>query len=137
MLNYILYKYIIYNLSFQQDSPRFLHPAPPTTRCSTGASACILRHRFRFASSMCFSPCATSIPLRFISVAGIRQMPAKTQKNSLLHASMQRLIFLCLFWRLAQSFRAVYSITEATRPDPTVRPPSRIANVRPCSIATG
>ena len=30
-----------------------------------------------------------------------------------------------------------YSITVATRPDPTVRPPSRIANVRPCSIATG
>ena len=25
----------------------------------------------------------------------------------------------------------------ATRPDPTVRPPSRIANVRPCSIAIG
>ena len=30
-----------------------------------------------------------------------------------------------------------YSITVATRPDPTVRPPSRIANVRPCSIAIG
>ena len=25
----------------------------------------------------------------------------------------------------------------ATRPDPTVRPPSRIAKVRPCSIAIG
>ena len=34
-------------------------------------------------------------------------------------------------------FRLYYSITVATRPDPTVRPPSRIANVRPCSIATG
>ena len=34
-------------------------------------------------------------------------------------------------------FRLYYSIIEATRPDPTVRPPSRIANVRPCSIATG
>ena len=30
-----------------------------------------------------------------------------------------------------------YSITVATRPEPTVRPPSRIAKVRPCSIATG
>ena len=30
-----------------------------------------------------------------------------------------------------------YSMIVATRPDPTVRPPSRIANVRPCSIATG
>ena len=34
-------------------------------------------------------------------------------------------------------FRLYYSIIVATRPDPTVRPPSRIANVRPCSIATG
>ena len=30
-----------------------------------------------------------------------------------------------------------YSMIVATRPDPTVRPPSRIANVRPCSIAMG
>ena len=30
-----------------------------------------------------------------------------------------------------------YSMIVATRPDPTVRPPSRIANVRPCSIAIG
>ena len=30
-----------------------------------------------------------------------------------------------------------YSMMEATRPDPTVRPPSRIAKVRPCSIAIG
>ena len=34
-------------------------------------------------------------------------------------------------------FRLYYSIIVATRPDPTVRPPSRIAKVRPCSIATG
>jgi hypothetical protein len=33
--------------------------------------------------------------------------------------------------------RLYYSMIVATRPDPTVRPPSRIANVRPCSIATG
>ena len=30
-----------------------------------------------------------------------------------------------------------YSMIVATRPDPTVRPPSRIANVRPCAIAIG
>ena len=30
-----------------------------------------------------------------------------------------------------------YSMIVATRPDPTVRQPSRIANVRPCSIAIG
>ena len=34
-------------------------------------------------------------------------------------------------------FRLYYSMIVATFPDPTVRPPSRIANVRPCSIATG
>ena len=34
-------------------------------------------------------------------------------------------------------FRLYYSMIVATRPDPTVRPPSRIAKVRPCSIAIG
>ena len=33
-------------------------------------------------------------------------------------------------------FRLYYSMIVATRPDPTVRPPSRIAKRRPCSIAT-
>ena len=34
-------------------------------------------------------------------------------------------------------FRLYYSMIVATRPDPTVRPPSRIAKVSPCSIAIG
>ena len=34
-------------------------------------------------------------------------------------------------------FRLYYSMIEATRPDPTVRPPSRIAKVRPWLIAIG
>ena len=34
-------------------------------------------------------------------------------------------------------FRLYYSMIVATRPDPTVRPPSRIAKDRPCSIAIG
>ena len=34
-------------------------------------------------------------------------------------------------------FRLYYSMIVATRPDPTVRPPSRIAKRKPCSIATG
>ena len=34
-------------------------------------------------------------------------------------------------------FRLYYSMIEATVPDPTVRPPSRIAKRRPSSIATG
>ncbi len=37
------------------------------------------------------------------------------------------------------SYKSVYcySIIEATLPDPTVLPPSRIAKTRPCSIAIG
>ena len=34
-------------------------------------------------------------------------------------------------------FRLYYSMIVATRPDPTVRPPSRIAKRRPSSIAIG
>ena len=34
-------------------------------------------------------------------------------------------------------FRLYYSMIVATLPDPTVRPPSRIAKRSPCSIATG
>ena len=34
-------------------------------------------------------------------------------------------------------FRLYYSMIVATRPDPTVRPPSRIAKRSPCSIAIG
>ena len=34
-------------------------------------------------------------------------------------------------------FRLYYSMIVATLPEPTVRPPSRIAKLRPCSIATG
>ncbi len=34
-------------------------------------------------------------------------------------------------------FRVYYSMIVATRPDPTVRPPSRIAKVRPWLIAIG
>ena len=34
-------------------------------------------------------------------------------------------------------FRLYYSMIVATRPDPTVRPPSRIAKVRPWLIAIG
>ncbi len=40
-------------------------------------------------------------------------------------------------WRFIHCFREYYSMIVATRPDPTVRPPSRIAKRSPCSIATG
>ena len=51
------------------------------------------------------------------------------------HASMYlTLYYLCLSSCLVTRD---YSMIEATLPEPTVRPPSRIANVRPCSIAIG
>ena len=49
-------------------------------------------------------------------------------------------IFITRIGHLAEDpfqFFTDYSIIVATRPDPTVLPPSRIANVRPCSIAMG
>ena len=41
------------------------------------------------------------------------------------------------FMRLSHCFRVHYSMIVVTLPEPTVLPPSRIANVRPCSQATG
>ena len=45
--------------------------------------------------------------------------------------------FLGLISSIYSDNRYDYSMMEATVPDPTVRPPSRIANLRPSSIATG
>ena len=42
-----------------------------------------------------------------------------------------------LVWPQYLCFPANYSIISRTLPAPTVRPPSRIAKVVPCSIATG
>ena len=41
------------------------------------------------------------------------------------------------FTRLFNYLNVNYSMIETTLPEPTVRPPSRIAKRRPCSIATG
>ena len=43
----------------------------------------------------------------------------------------------CFRYGASRSLRGYYSMIVATRPDPTVWPPSRIAKVRPCSIAIG
>ena len=58
--------------------------------------------------------------------------PQQLQKNpgSLTAPGQSYAWTLCTCW-----YYFVYSITEATRPDPTVRPPSRIAKVRPWLIA--
>ena len=63
---------------------------------------------------------------------GIR--PIGLSPNILTRASSHRIFVLCLHCSLLSEY---YSITEATRPDPTVRPPSRIAKVRPWLIAIG
>ena len=50
------------------------------------------------------------------------------------------IIMYCLsraFTRLFNYSNVNYSTIETTLPEPTVRPPSRIAKRRPCSIATG
>ena len=62
---------------------------------------------------------------------------SETNKKTLGHkqACTKRLLFVSIR-RLTQSFRD-YSTIVATLPEPTVLPPSRIANVRPCSIAIG
>ena len=65
------------------------------------------------------------------SYAGMR--PINKQKKSQKSAStLWDILLICS----AYCFRD-YSTIEATLPEPTVRPPSRIANVRPCSIAIG
>ncbi len=60
----------------------------------------------------------------------------QARKNSHLRASTQWL-FITRFHALISLLTHNYSMIVATRPDPTVRPPSRIAKVRPCSIAMG
>ena len=54
---------------------------------------------------------------------GIR--PIGLSPNILTRASSHRIFVLCLHCSLLSEY---YSITEATRPDPTVRPPSRYQN---------
>ena len=58
------------------------------------------------------------------SFAGIRKMPTSKAKKRDLQASLQSL-FYRLDWRFIHCFRVYYSMIVATRPDPTVRPPSR------------
>ncbi len=63
------------------------------------------------------------------SFAGIRKMPtSRAIKKRDLQASLQSL-FYRLDWHFIHCFRVYYSITVATRPDPTVHPPSRYFNI--------
>ena len=63
---------------------------------------------------------------------GVR--PISPSSNILLRVNSHRIFSLSLHCSLLIEY---YSMIVATRPDPTVRPPSRIANVRPWLIAIG
>ena len=65
----------------------------------------------------------TSKMLRISSVAGIRQMPAKAIKQGL--PSKLEVPVIIAFYALISLLSQDYSIILATRPEPTVLPPSR------------
>ena len=72
----------------------------------------------------------TSKMLRISSVAGIRQMPAKAIKQGL--PSKLEVPVIIAFYALISLLSQDYSIILATRPEPTVLPPSRIRLGEPC-----
>lgn len=62
------------------------------------------------------------------SFAGIRKMPTSRAIKKETCKQACSLFFYRLDWHFIHCFRVYYSITVATRPDPTVRPPSRYLN---------
>ena len=62
------------------------------------------------------------------SFAGIRKMPTSKAIKKETCKRACRLFFYRLDWRFIHCFRVYYSMIVATRPDPTVRPPSRYFN---------
>ena len=96
----------------------------------------LIYNRSKIEISPLDSAHATVLPLRDNPYTGIRQMPVFSIKNEHQQASLPMFILLLFIVRLTQSQRD-YSMIVATRPEPTVRPPSRIANVRPWLIAIG
>ena len=59
------------------------------------------------------------------SFAGIRKMPTSKAIKKETCKQACSLFFYRLDWRFIHCFREYYSMIVATRPDPTVRPPSR------------
>ena len=59
------------------------------------------------------------------SFAGIRKMPTSRAIKKETCKQACSLFFYRLDWRFIHCFRVYYSMIVATRPDPTVRPPSR------------
>ena len=63
------------------------------------------------------------------SFAGIRKMPTSRAIKKETCKQACSLFFYRLDWHFIHCFRVYYSITVATRPDPTVHPPSRYFNI--------
>ena len=78
----------------------------------------------------CFA-IANLINLRIILFLEYRKTPETLRFRGILHLDTT------LSCDNKSIFRLYYSMIVATRPDPTVRPPSRIAKVRPWLIAIG
>ena len=62
------------------------------------------------------------------SFAGIHKMPTSKAIKKETRKQACSLFFYRLDWRFIHCFRVYYSMIVATRPDPTVRPPSRYQN---------
>ena len=62
------------------------------------------------------------------SFVGIRKMPTSKAIKKETCKQACSLFFYRLDWRFIHCFRVYYSMIVATRPDPTVRPPSRYFN---------
>ena len=71
------------------------------------------------------------INLRIILFLEYRKTPETLRFRGILRLDTM------LSYDIKSIFRLYYSMIVATRPDPTVRPPSRIAKVRPWLIAIG
>ena len=74
------------------------------------------------------------INLRTILFLEYRKTPETLRFRGILRLDTMYLAVLYIYKFVLVSD---YSMIVATRPDPTVRPPSRIANVRPWLIAIG
>jgi len=73
-----------------------------------------------------------------VSTAGRAVFIQLQLRSRVLLIFIRRIIFSFALWAAQLQFNPHnYSVISETTPAPTVRPPSRIANRRPCSMAIG
>lgn len=93
--------------------------------------------RFRCQDIIIYIQCISTIQSLNIIYKSL-SYNRKTRRTEVLRASYAwTQSYLAITLYIIYLLISDYSMMEATRPEPTVRPPSRIANVRPCSIAIG